>query len=392
MNLPNTEVPKTMLKIRRLRTIPATALLLFVFFCALGFGEEIPRELSDEAFWKLVTDFSEPGGYFRSDNFVSNETMFQYVIPELKKTTKHEGVYMGVGPDQNFTYIVALQPKIAFIVDIRRQNMLHHLMYKALIELSEDRAEFLSRLFSRKRPGNVGAGSSAAELFAAFENREPEREMFYGNLQAVKKQLVERHGFKLSSDDEQSIEYVFRAFYAGGPDLTYNGPNLGGFAGGRGRMPSYSELMLETDGQDLNRSYMSTEENFRILQDLEKKNLVVPLVGDFAGSKAIRAVAQYLKEHEASVTAFYLSNVEQYLFQQNDDWSKFYSNVGTLPLDSSAMFIRSVFNNMAVQYQGFGSLRSASLLSSIPTLLKAFEAGEIRSGNAGYYDVIQMSK
>ena len=61
MNLPNTEVPKTMLKIRRLRTIPATALLLFVFFCALGFGEEIPRELSDEAFWKLVTDFSEPG-------------------------------------------------------------------------------------------------------------------------------------------------------------------------------------------------------------------------------------------------------------------------------------------------------------------------------------------
>jgi hypothetical protein len=208
----------------------------------------------------------------------------------------------------------------------------------------------------------------------------------------VKKQLVERHGFKLSSDDEQSIEYVFRAFYAGGPDLTYNGPNLGGFAGGRGRMPSYSELMLETDGQDLNRSYMSTEENFRILQDLEKKNLVVPLVGDFAGSKAIRAVAQYLKEHEASVTAFYLSNVEQYLFQQNDDWSKFYSNVGALPLDSSAMFIRSVFNNMAVQYQGFGSLRSASLLSSIPTLLKAFEAGEIRSGNAGYYDVIQMSK
>ncbi|HYR89825.1 MAG TPA: hypothetical protein VE422_37475 [Terriglobia bacterium] len=381
-----------MLEIRRRRTILATGLLLFVFFCTLGFGEEIPRQLSDETFWKLVTEFSEAGGYFRSDNFVSNETMFQYVIPELKKTAKQDGVYMGVGPDQNFTYIVALQPKIAFIVDIRRQNMLHHLMYKALFELSEDRAEFLSRLFSRKRPADVGSESSAKELFAAFDNREPDREMFYSNLQAVKKQLVERHGFKLSSDDEQSIEYVFRAFYAGGPDLTYNGPNLGGFAGGRGRMPSYSELMLETDGQDLNRSYISTEENFRILQDLEKKNLVVPLVGDFAGPKAIRAVAQYLKEHEASVTAFYLSNVEQYLFQQNDDWSKFYSNVGTLPLDPSAKFIRSVFNNMAVQYQGFGSLRSASLLSSIPALLKAFEAGEIRPGNAGYYDVIQMSK
>jgi hypothetical protein len=381
-----------MFEIRRRRTILATGFALFVFFGALGFAEELPKQLSDEAFWKLVTELSEPGGFFRSDNFVSNETMFQYVIPELKKTTKQDGVYLGVGPDQNFTYIVALQPKIAFIVDIRRQNMLHHLMYKALIELSEDRAEFLSRLFSRKRPVDIGPKSTAEELFGAFENLEADRALFYSNLQAMKKQLVEVHGFKLSTDDEQSIEYVFRAFYAGGPDLNYNGPNIGGFAGGRGRMPSYSELMLQTDGGDLNRSYVSTEENFRILQDLEKKNLIVPLVGDFAGPKAIRAVGQYLKEHEASVTAFYLSNVEQYLFQQNDDWSKFYTNVGALPVDSSGLFIRSVFNNMAVQYQGAASLRSASLLSSIPALLKAFEAGEIRAGNAGYYDVIQMSK
>src|SRR5882762_3173716 len=185
MNLPNTEVPKTMLKIRRLRTIPATALLLFVFFCALGFGEEIPRELSDEAFWKLVTDFSEPGGYFRSDNFVSNETMFQYVIPELKKTTKHDGVYMGVGPDQNFTYIVALQPAIAFIVDIRRQNLVLHLMYKALIELSEDRAEFVSRLFSRPRPAGLDGSSSAAALLEAYASALPSDELFARNLRQV---------------------------------------------------------------------------------------------------------------------------------------------------------------------------------------------------------------
>ena len=60
----------------------------------------------------------------------------------LKQDTKPGGVYLGVGPDQNFTYILALQPKIAFIIDIRRQNMLQHLMYKALIEISKDRADF----------------------------------------------------------------------------------------------------------------------------------------------------------------------------------------------------------------------------------------------------------
>jgi hypothetical protein len=39
------------------------------------------------------------------------------------------GVYVGVGPYQNFTYISALDPDIAFVVDIRRKNLLHHLLY-----------------------------------------------------------------------------------------------------------------------------------------------------------------------------------------------------------------------------------------------------------------------
>jgi len=87
-------------------------------------AQSLPTRISDQDFWRMVTEMSEPGGFFRSDNFVSNEITFQWVLPELAKTTKTGGVYMGVGPDQNFTYIVAMQPRIAFIVDIRRQNMI----------------------------------------------------------------------------------------------------------------------------------------------------------------------------------------------------------------------------------------------------------------------------
>src|SRR6516225_2801981 len=46
----------------------------------------LPAQLSDEAFWQLVTDFSEPNGYFRSDNFLSNERGYQQVIPDLLMT------------------------------------------------------------------------------------------------------------------------------------------------------------------------------------------------------------------------------------------------------------------------------------------------------------------
>src|SRR5262245_36122092 len=110
-------------------------------------GEPLPLRLSDAAFWRLSTSLSEADGTFRSENLVSNEHTYQYVIPSLRRATRPGGVYLGVAPDQNFTYILATQPRMAFILDIRRGNLLQHLMYKALIELSADRAEFLSRLF-----------------------------------------------------------------------------------------------------------------------------------------------------------------------------------------------------------------------------------------------------
>jgi len=66
----------------------------------------------------------------------------------------------------------------------------------------------------------------------------------------------------------------------------------------------------------------------------------VPLVGDFAGPRVLRSIGKYLKEREAIVTAFYVSNVERYLAGQQ--WQAFYSNVATLPLDASSVFIRFV--------------------------------------------------
>src|SRR5690242_4249453 len=68
-------------------------------------AESLPSRLNDEAFWHMVSDLSEDGGYFRYENFLSNELGFQHVIPVLKETTKAGGVYLGVGPEQNFTYI-----------------------------------------------------------------------------------------------------------------------------------------------------------------------------------------------------------------------------------------------------------------------------------------------
>ena len=301
----------------------------------------IPERIGDEAFWRMVSEFSEPGGFFRSDNFVSNEITFQWVLPEIAKTTKTGGVYMGVGPDQNFTYIVAMQPKIAFIVDIRRQNMLHHLLYKSLIEMSADRAEFVSRLFTKKRPANLTPKSSAAEIMNAFWDIQTDGDPVYKeNLQAIKDFLTKgKHSLPLSKEDLDGIEYVYYNFYWFGPLINYNSSsNGGGFRGGN--MVDYATLMMAVDATGKSVSYLASEETFKTMKDLEERNLLVPVVGDFGGPKALRAVGQYVREHGATVSAFYLSNVEQYL-QQDGKWNTFCGNVASMPLTEQSTFIRS---------------------------------------------------
>lgn len=315
-------------------------LLLSLFLNSPGLqaaSDTIPIRLTDQEFWRMTEDFSESGGYFRSDNLLSNERWMQYVIPELLRRTNPGGVYMGVGPEQNFTYIAALKPKMAFITDIRRGNMYTQLMYKALFELSADRADFVARLFSRKRPAGLDSKSTAESIFNAYSNVVKVDEAAHKeDLKAINDLLVKKHGFPLSTDDLAGIEKIYYDFYRFGPDLNYT--SSGRSVGARGYFVSYADLMTETDEDGVNRSYLASEEDFKVVKELEEKNLIVPLVGDFAGPKAIRAVGKYLKEHHATVAAFYLSNVEQYLV---GSWSSFCANVTSLPLDASSTFIRA---------------------------------------------------
>lgn len=286
----------------------------------------------------MTGEFSEPDGYFRSDNLLSNETTMQHVIPELLSRTQPGGAYLGVGPEQNFTYIAALKPGIAFITDIRRGNTHTQLMYKALFELAADRAEFVSRLFTKKRPDGLNAKSTVQEVFLAYGSAATGDDgAFRENLKAVKEQLVEKHKFPLSNVDLEGIEYVYRSFYNFGPAISYNSTGQG--FGGRGRgFSTYADMMTQTDADKTSRGYLASEENFKIVKELEEKNLLIPLVGNFAGPKAIRAVGKFLKEHGSTVSAFYLSNVEQYL---GPDWGSFCANVASLPLDEKSTFIRS---------------------------------------------------
>src|SRR5947209_4133051 len=186
---------------RQWRIEGLTILRVALVACAivLATGAAVPAQsvrptISDTDFWAMVDRFSEPGGSFASDNIISNEIAFQQVIPELKRSAQH-GAYLGVGPEQNFTYITALKPAIAFIIDIRRQNLLLHLMYKALAEMSADRVDFMSRLFARPAPVTLAADAGAGDLFDAFAAVSPSEDRARSTLAAIINQLAHVHRF-----------------------------------------------------------------------------------------------------------------------------------------------------------------------------------------------------
>ena len=377
----------------RIRIILLSVTVVLWLSSSLRSADTLPSQLSDEAFWTLIESSSEPGGSFQSENFLSNETGFQMVIPALNQIVKPGGVYMGVGPEQNFSYIAAVRPKFAFLVDIRRQNMLEHLIYKSAFEMSDNRADFLSLLFSRNRRSGLNERSLPGELLDAYNALPPDNDLFRKNLQAIKDLLTKKHKFGLTPEDLNNIEHVFTVFRDYGPEINYNS---GGANGGRGPggMPNYIDVMTATDPQGQQRSYLATEENYRFLKEFEGHNLLVPLTGDFGGKKAIRAVGQYLRDHGATVSVFYLSNVESYLFQNqggagnpNGGAANFYNNVATLPLDASSTFIRSRSGGGLV---GGGARNGVSRppneLASIQETLAAFRDGRIGS----YQDVFNV--
>jgi hypothetical protein len=224
----------------------------------------VPSRLADEVFWSLVQEGSEPGGTFEAQNWISNETGIQAVIPPLEERAPGDA-YIGVGPEQNFTFIAALRPRVAFIVDIRRQNTLQHLMYKALFEMSETRAEFLSRLFSRARPPGLTRRSRVVELFDAYGNAPRDQRVFDDTLSRIEALLIDEHGFTLPSEDRRELERLLKVFAEFGPAISY-GSRVEGTSEPASRvppMPSYAELMEAADGHGVQRSYLASRPSRR---------------------------------------------------------------------------------------------------------------------------------
>jgi len=343
----------------------------------------------DSAFAKLVQRLSEPGGYFDSDNLISNETSYLHVLDGMRRLKVQGGAYIGVGPDQNFSYIAAIRPDIAFMIDIRRDNLLEHLMFKALFGMSRNRIEYLCLLFGKPLPRDIERwGSKSIQDLVDYIDETHTDADVVDSVQSGISQRVRHFGIPLSTLDLETIARIRDAFVRDSLDLRYS--SIG--RAPRPYHPTYRQLLVERDRAGHQANFLASEDAFQYVRSMEARDLIVPVVGNAAGDHALVAIGQYIGERNDKVSAIYISNVEQYLIRDGG-FPQFAENVKLLPRDRRSVIIRSFFG----YGYGFGTAGthplnvaghySTQILQTLDAFVATYDSGAVRS----YYDLISKN-
>jgi len=285
-----------------------------------------------------MTSLSEPPKPFH-DNFVSNEHSYLQSARGLAAYASRGGVYIGVGPEQNFTYIALTRPRDAFIIDIRRANTILHWMYKAIFDLARSRPEFLALLLGRRFDASnpLAADASIGDVIARAERfRKSPQDLAEGHARIVDR-IEHGFGISLSAEDRAELDRIHDAFFYRGLDIRYDADADDDAAA---RNPTLRDLLTARDPSGAFGSFLADEDAFRFVQYLQRQNRIVPIVGNVAGSHTLTALAHRIDARGLTVSVFYLSNVETYLFEDGT-WAAWVKNVALLPIDDRSLFLRA---------------------------------------------------
>ena len=338
----------------------------------------------DSSFAVLVARTSESGGYFDSDNIITNEGSYLQVASQLARTHSHGGVYVGVGPDQNFSYIALIKPTIAFMIDIRRDNLLEHLLFKSLFAMSRNRLEYLCLLLGKPVPADVEKWTNrpVSQILAYLASTASDSQAASRTAKASNDRIA-RFQIPLDGHDREVLDQYRRQFISEGLDTRYS--SLG--RNNRADYPSLAQLIVATDREGHESSYLADEQAFQYVRTLQLADRIIPVVGNIAGDKAVKAIASYATERRLKISAFYVSNVEQYLMGRDGGFDAYANNVKSLPHDSTSVIIRSYFGGRFSAsrhplYMPAPGNISTSLVETIDSFIRAYSAGELTSYGA----------
>jgi hypothetical protein len=338
---------------------------------------EPPALAADEWLW-LQHACSERGGSFFSDNLVSNESSYLQAAAELAAQPKGQA-YVGVGPEQTLSYLALLEPALAFVVDLRRDNARLHWLYKALFLAADTRAEWLGLLLGRPHRdlGDLRAEATVEEVTRAVE-RLPPSDAAFAEAHALVCRRLDAAGCPLGRRDARRLGALHRAIARCGLELRFElrGPS-------RHRYPTLRSMLLARSPDGRLGSFLADEAGYRSVRCLQQQNRVVPLVGDLAGQHALGRIASELRRRALEVGVVYVSNVEQYLFEQRT-WRWWLDNLAQLPLGPRSLVLRSYLDQGRPHPRQLPGHR----ITSVAQLAAPLLAHEHAAGYRSYWEVV----
>jgi len=337
----------------------------------------LPDSLSISEFGAMMKQFSEEAGHFPGENLVSNESAYLHVLPTVTELSRSGGVYIGVGTEQNFTYIAATRPEIAVIVDIRHDNMLQHLLYKALFEFSPDRTTFLKMLFGRKESAGEPALDdlpedtvSIAEIVQFIESSTAIDSVIFDQYWTQIEVGLSRFGVENQKDLDR-IQHIYQSFFDRQMSIRYSETKLGNSF----QYPTFRDLISSKTLDGEYASFLASDDAYQFLRNMQRRNLIIPVVGSFSGEKTFKAIASYLDAHEGRISVFYASNVEYFLINHFFYVFQWYmDNVDALPIDENSLIIRS-YLGVESHPKRIGRHLSTSTVHHIGTFIADYRRG-----------------
>ena len=367
----------------------AFSLRVFIALCvsaASWLAEARGQPVAAPSFAALVERLSEPGGDFGGDNLISNEQSYLHVMPALERARVSGGAFIGVGPDQNFSYIAQIRPEIAYIVDIRRDNLVLHLLFKALFAEAPTRVGYLCLLMGRPTPDHPERWADATidAIITYLDGAKPLSEAKQQQTQRRLETVMKSFGVPLTPAELETITKARARFVQTGLALKFQarGQPL------RDYYPTLRTLLRENDRAGHQLSFLASEPAFQFVRDLQARNLSVPVGGDVSGTWAMHAIAADITARGLRLSALYISNVEYYLFPDRS-FGRYANNVKMLPYDERSVIIRSVFPSGGSRSlpQAVPGYYSTSLVQPFGAMLADLNAGNYKS----YRDLVLAS-
>jgi hypothetical protein len=323
----------------------------------------------------FVERLSESPGAFPSDDYVSNEPSYLEVADALRNPALAGRAYVGVGPEQNYTYVALLAPAVAYVVDIRRGNLLEHMVLRGCFEQGATRAGFLEALLARR----AGAGAEAGDLealVAAFAKAPADRALRDAGV-ARTLALMDRLHVRREMGDADAVARIHDSFFSRGLAIAYTMKNSGR------KYPTLAETLSQRDPDGAAASFLATDDLYARVRARVVENRVIPVVGDLGGGHALRAIADDARARGLVLGAFYASNVEQYLFDAGTHGA-FVANVRALPRDDASLIVRVWFDQGRPHPLQRSGLRTTTLAFGA----SAFVARAEQRPFGSYWDVV----